>query len=290
VNPEHPDIVIEQMFDRSDWLGSYGGHIRRRGWQEVSTVSATNLASVLSRTPGIRRASELAEQTADLATRPVIPVLPELAGLLPDGGLRRGSTVTVQGSTALVLALLAAATQQSWAAIVGMPDLGVLAAAELGVVTERLALVPHPSAQAAEVIAALLDGIGVVAVVTDQVLPAGNAGATLGRRLSTRARNRESVLIPVGSWPAADLQMRCTAIRWDGVGRGYGHLVGREIDVLVHGRGGAARPTHTTLRLPADRPPGTEWPDRCPAPPTPEPPAAPRTERPAWSTRLVEAG
>lgn len=137
-----------------------------------------------------------------------------------------------------------------------------------------------------------------VAVVTEHVLPAGQAGATLGRRLSTRARNREAVLVPVGSWPAADLQVRCTATRWDGLGRGHGHLAGREIDVLVHGRGGAARPTHTTLRLPADRLvpadrlAGAEWPDRPerPGQPVLVPPVASRTEGPAWSTRLVETG
>jgi hypothetical protein len=69
------------------------------------------------------------------------------------GGLRRGSTMSVAGSTALVLALLAEATGEgSWAAITGMPDVGVVAAAELGVDLERLALVPDPGAEVAAVL------------------------------------------------------------------------------------------------------------------------------------------
>ena len=41
-----------------------------------------------------------------LAGGKALPVLAALAGLLPGGGLRRGSTVAVAGSTSLALALL----------------------------------------------------------------------------------------------------------------------------------------------------------------------------------------
>src|SRR3954469_25369426 len=83
----------------------------------------------------------------------VLPVLPELSGLLPSRGLRRGSTVAVatgqsapaSGGTSLLLALLAAASRSgSWCAVVGVPALGVLAAAESGVVLDRLVLVAPP--------------------------------------------------------------------------------------------------------------------------------------------------
>jgi len=82
----------------------------------------------------------------------VLPVRGELADLLPWGGLRRGSTVSVRGSTSLLLALLATATAEGcWAAVVGLPHLGVLAAAELGVAVHRLALVPQPGTDPAVV-------------------------------------------------------------------------------------------------------------------------------------------
>ncbi|MGH4001955.1 MAG: hypothetical protein ACRDTJ_31335, partial [Pseudonocardiaceae bacterium] len=110
------------------------------------------------------RASGLRERLDVPGGRPPFPVIEPLALLLPGGGLRRGSVVAVQGSTALLLALLAAATAHgAWAAVVGVGDLGILAAAETGVVVRRLALVPRPGPAPALVAAALLDGVGLVA-------------------------------------------------------------------------------------------------------------------------------
>ncbi|NBH10575.1 hypothetical protein GTY80_45970, partial [Amycolatopsis sp. SID8362] len=67
------------------------------------------------------------------------------------------------GSTSLLLALLAPATAAgSWAAVVGLPSLGLAAAAEHGADLSRLALVPRPGAEFPAVVAALLDGVDVV--------------------------------------------------------------------------------------------------------------------------------
>jgi hypothetical protein len=95
----------------------------------------------LAAIPGVRTAAQLKQPDAEMPTAAgSLPVSPALSELLPGGALRRGSTVSVVGSTALILALLAEATQQgSWAAITGMPELGVVAAAELGVDLERFA-------------------------------------------------------------------------------------------------------------------------------------------------------
>src|ERR1700753_3404528 len=69
-------------------------------------------------------------------------------GTLLEGGVRRGSTLVVgspTGGVSLALALVAAASGEgAWAAAVGLPSLGLRAAAELGVGLERLALVPAP--------------------------------------------------------------------------------------------------------------------------------------------------
>lgn len=218
-------------------------------------MSHAALASVVAGSSGtIQPASQLAGQAADLTSRRVLPVLPELAALLPEGGLREGTTLTVEGSRSLLLALLAATTQQGWVAVVGIPDLGVLAAADLGVQVGHLALVPQPGPDAADVVAALLDGFAIVAVATQAVLPAGQRGATLARRLSARARQRGAVLLPVGPWPAPDLQLRCVQTRWDGLSEGYGRLTGHEITVDMRGRGSASRPTRTSLRFPFEAP------------------------------------
>jgi hypothetical protein len=65
----------------------------------------------------------------------ILPVPPVLAGLLPHGGLRRGSTVLVRSSTSLFAVLAEASTQGTWCALVGMPEVGVVAAAEAGLAT-----------------------------------------------------------------------------------------------------------------------------------------------------------
>jgi hypothetical protein len=176
----------------------------------------------------------------------VLPTRAELATVLPWSGLRRGSTVAVHGSVALLVALLAEATSNgSWAAVVGLPDLGVVAAAEAGVEVSRLAVVPRPGSDPIGVIAALLDGVDLVAVGETGKLPDSDA-----RRLSARARHRGSVLLPLGSWPGAEVQLRCAQARWHGLGEGHGRLREREITVCASGRGAASRPRSCRLLLP----------------------------------------
>src|SRR5258705_3116245 len=109
----------------------------------------------------VRPASAHADEVAGSGGDRILPVLPELRQLLPAGGLRRGSTVAVTpGHTSVLLALLVAASAAgSWCAVVGLPSLGALAAAELGIAMDRLALVPHPGAEWPAVVGALLDGL-----------------------------------------------------------------------------------------------------------------------------------
>ena len=178
--------------------------------------------------------------------RPPFPVVEPLALLLPGGGLRRGSVVAVQGSTALLLALLAAASAQgAWVAVIGIDDLGVLAAAEAGVVVRRLALIPRPGPDPALVAGALLDGVGLVALAGADRMPSGAR-----RSLAARTRQRGSVLLPLGRWPGADVELNCRAEAWHGAEAGYGRLRSREVVVRVVGRGAAARPRVARLLLP----------------------------------------
>ncbi|MGH3436134.1 MAG: hypothetical protein ACRDRN_06665 [Sciscionella sp.] len=199
---------------------------------------------------GVRPASELAGQ--GVARGRVFPVLPELAALLPRGGLVGGSTVEVRGSTSLLLALLAVATASgSWAAVAGLPSLGLLAAAELGVLVHRLALVPRPTMQAATVISALLDGMDLVAVSGGCLAGEGKRAPTVARKLAARARHSGSVLLAVeGNWPGADLRISCFGAHWSGLGQGNGRLRQRKVTVAVSGRGSATREVRTSLWLP----------------------------------------
>ena len=64
----------------------------------------------------------------------MLPVAPALAGLFPEGGIRRGSTIRVPSSPSLVMALIAEPSARGiWSAIVGLPDFGLVAAAEAGI-------------------------------------------------------------------------------------------------------------------------------------------------------------
>ncbi len=176
----------------------------------------------------------------------LLPVLPSLAELLPGGGLRRGSTVTVTGSTSLLLALLAGPSRDgSWCAAVGLPGLGLLAAAETGVVLARLVLVPKPGAQWLAVTAALLDGLDVVVVH-----PPARLQPTTARRLSARARERGAVLLSTGGWDGAEVALTVLGGRWAGLGSGHGRLRRGELDVEVTGRGAASRPRRAQVCLP----------------------------------------
>ncbi|MFB9239594.1 hypothetical protein ACFFWC_29370 [Plantactinospora siamensis] len=258
----------------------------------------------------------------------VLPVLPELTGLLPGRGLRRGSTVAVTGrpvpggaplgrpagggvesalpaggGMSLLLSLLAQASRNgSWCAVVGLPTLGVVAAADLGIALDRLALVPDPGPEWATVVAALIDGVDVVVAA----VPASVSASVTGR-LAARARQRGSVLVPFGRWDGADLTLQVLRGAWEGLGQGRGRLRRREVTIRARGRGAAARPKEITVWMPGDgstatirRPagapparPGTAPPDPAVTPtppPTPGPADAPpaRSRRPAPVT-LVSA-
>ncbi len=210
------------------------------------------VASVLRRLEGSGRhsavvsASSLEERLDIPGGRPPFPVAAPLLPLLPGGGLRAGTVIAVRGSMSLLLALLAAATADgAWAAVIGVPDLGVLAAAEAGVAVRRLALVPAPGPESSQVAASLLDGVDLVALSGAVQLPAGAR-----RSLAARARQRGSVLLPLGWWPGADVELNCRTDTWYGAEAGHGRLHSREVLVCAAGRGAAARPRTARLLLP----------------------------------------
>ena len=191
------------------------------------------------------------------ANQQLLPVLAPLEPLLPEGGLRRGSTVSVvgaPGATALALALGAAAsTTGSWVAAVGLPALGLAAAAELGVALERVVVVSAPPAESwATVVAALVDAIDLVWLGLPRRVAAADA-----RRLAARARERGSVLVLLGGgsgvWPQApDVRLMVASATWAGVGGdGAGRLEARHVEVVATGRGAAARERRVPLWLPA---------------------------------------
>jgi hypothetical protein len=174
-------------------------------------------------------------------------VVPELAGLLPwPGGIRRGTTVAAVGCTSLLMTLLAGALRAgSWAAVVGLPDFGALAAGQdFGIDLSRLALVPAPGPDWPTVVAALIDGLDVVAVT------APTAPQAVTRALMARARHRGCVLLPATAWPGCDLTVELVDRHWSGLGPGHGRLRRQTVTLRATGRGRATRPATVTTTLP----------------------------------------
>jgi len=201
--------------------------------------------------------------TADERT---LPLAEPLEVLLPSG-LRRGTSLQVTGardglgSTSLALAVLVGPSAAgSWVAAIGVPSMGLAAAAGFGVDLDRLVLVPDAGAPGgptwATTVATLLDAVDVVVVRTPGVGGAGRARVVAGeaRRLAARARERGSVLVRLGSpgdWPeAADATLSVVSTSWEGLGQGHGHLRARRAVVEAGGRRGLDRPRRATLWLP----------------------------------------
>jgi hypothetical protein len=148
------------------------------------------------------------------------------------------------------VALLAGLSDAAgWAAVVGMPELGAVAAAQLGVGLERLALVPHPRDRWPVAAAALLDSMDAVVLAPPQRPRPRDV-----QRLIARARERGAVLVVAerngGSWPGRDLSLEVAASTWDGAGDGYGYLRARWAEVVASGRGAASRARQVGLWLP----------------------------------------
>lgn len=158
-----------------------------------------------------------------------LPTSAALSDLLPRGALVAGGSYAVEGSTALALELAREPQRAgAWCAVVGVPDLGVEAAAAQGLDLDRLVLVPRPGEQWMPVVSALVDAVGVVIV---QPPPRTRVSEAMATRLASRLRQREGVLIALGSWPRAQARLSIVESDWAGIGSGFGHLAARQVTV-----------------------------------------------------------
>jgi hypothetical protein len=173
-------------------------------------------------------------------------VLPALRGLLPAGGLQRGHVVTTAQEGLLFLALAAAASAAgAWCAAVGLPSLGVRAAADAGLDPDRLLLVAEPGGNWPQVVASLLDGCDVVLLC-----PPARVPAQLRRKLEAAARRFGSVLLVAGEWEGAQARLLIADQEWAGIGAGHGRLRARRAQIVAGGRGAGARARSAWLWLP----------------------------------------
>ncbi len=199
-----------------------------------------------------------------LAGQRTVPVPEALSPLFPWGGLPRGLDLAVRGPGAWSLALSLwgeALGPEGWLAVVGVPDLNLVAAADLGIRLDRVLVVETPgSRQWATVVAALLEAVDIVAVA-----PTARVGRRDARRLVARARERESILFHLDGakqWPEApDLVLTARPDPgassdpvdvpvWQGMGSGHGYLRSRVLAVESTGRRAHGRPRTAMVTLP----------------------------------------
>lgn len=166
-----------------------------------------------------------------------LPTAAGLRPLLPGGALRRGGSYAVHGSWQLALAFLAEASAAgSWCGVIGCETLGAEAAAGLGVALDRCAVIPRPGPHAVGLAGSLAEVLTVVLLVPHGRVRPGDA-----ERVSARLREHGSALVAVGDWPRTDAELRVTASRWHGLGRGGGVLSSRELSVETRDRRGVRR-------------------------------------------------
>ncbi|HQD22739.1 MAG TPA: hypothetical protein PKY27_10835 [Arachnia sp.] len=207
----------------------------------LSPVRAASPASEVMR----QLRAQVEEKGERRAPSRVFAVPREVAGLLPDAGLRPGAAYALAGAGALLHALLAEPSRAgTWCGVVGMPEMGVEAAQQAGVVLDRLVLVPEPGRRWLSAVAALAEVLGVVAV-----RPGGAVAPADAARLASRLRDREATLLVVGEWPRAEAVLRVEEPLWSGVGDGYGNLTQREVTLTITSKR-MPRPRSARLLLP----------------------------------------
>ena len=186
---------------------------------------------------------------AEVARSPgggVLPVLPALRELLPAGGLPRGSVVAAGRWSLLCLALAAGASAAgAWCAVAGLPQLGVVAAADVGLDPDRMLLIADPGRNWPQVVASLLDGCELVLL-----RPPDRPSAQVRRRLEATVRRFGGVLLVAGDWDGAQTRLLVAHQEWAGIGTGHGRLRARRVQVVADGRGAAAQARTRWLWLP----------------------------------------
>jgi hypothetical protein len=142
-------------------------------------------------------------------------VLPESESLLP-----RGTVAVLSGARSLPLSMVAAVTAAGGhAAIVGQPDVGLLAAVEMGADLSRLAVIPEPGSDPVEVAAVLMDGMDLVVLG----LGGRSVPATRARAVVARARQKGcTLLVTGGDWQGASIRLEARVSDYEMTGAGGG--------------------------------------------------------------------
>ncbi|MGA8545096.1 MAG: hypothetical protein WB785_07555 [Mycobacterium sp.] len=164
-----------------------------------------------------------------------LPIPQLLADVLPDA-LPRGTVAVLSGARSLPLSMVAAVTAAGGnAAIVGQPDIGLLAAVEMGADLSRLAVIPDPGADPVEVAAVLMDGMDLVVLA----LGGRSVPQTRARAVVARAHQKGcTLLVTDGDWQGASVRLEARVCGYEITASepGFGRISKVLLDVCARGR------------------------------------------------------
>lgn len=161
--------------------------------------------------------------------------------------LPRGTVAVLSGARSLALSMVASVTAAGGhAAIVGQPDVGLLAAVEMGADLSRLAVIPEPGTDPIEVAAVLMDGMDLVLLA----LGGRCVPATRARAVVARARQKGcTLLVTGGDWQGASARLEARVSGYEVTGGSGGRPIsgcGRisRVRLATRARGRAVGPVH----------------------------------------------
>jgi len=171
---------------------------------QLQETRAEQLESLRRRMASIsaKRAGPAFDDLLEAESR--LPLPQWLAELLP-APLPRGTVAVLSGARSLLLSMVAAVTAAGGnAAIIGQPDIGLLAAAEMGADLSRVAVISDPGTDPVEVAAVLVDGMDLVVLG----LGGRRVPPTRARAVVARARNKGcTLLVTGGDWQGAPTRL-----------------------------------------------------------------------------------
>src|ERR1700757_4093936 len=135
-----------------------------------------------------------------------------LADSLPVA-LPRGTVAVLLGARSLLLSMVAAVTAAGGnVAIVGQPDIGLLAAVEMGADLSRLAVIPVPGTRPGEGDGVLIRGMVLLVLgLGGRRVPQARA-----RSVVARARNKGcTLLVTDGDWEGAPTRLAARVCRYE---------------------------------------------------------------------------
>ena len=178
--------------------------------------------------------------------------LPLLVGLSEVVSLHTGMVATLD-SPALAMSLMAGPSRVGeWTSVVGVPEFGFDAALAFGVDLGRCIVVPEPGEHWLSVTAGLVEITTVVLVRPSVPVTEQQAARMLARlRQKDAALLVDTGLLGERAWPRPQRRLAVIDNRWSGLGRGHGHLRGRQ--VTVRSWGGGVPDRTVDLWLPDER-------------------------------------